>query len=224
MAVIPFSVAFADNPSSITADVNARVLIPQTNNVYKNITPPTDTCNYYDANDPAGTWNDKRSSKNNKLSNAETQGLSFPLPSYTYTHNNANYTVNVVAADVDRYYDTEIFPTASGYSRKETASLAMNCHGYSTGLGYWMDSFNTLMNDDYTASTQPSNLAVGVIKGDTGHSIKITEIGTPTAGENFYTVIKTREKFHASGVYEKTITGEKYNVNGTVPYTFYKKN
>jgi hypothetical protein len=101
----------------------------------------------------------------------------------------------------------------------------MNCHGYSTGLDYWMDSFSTLMNDDYTSSTTPSDLAADVIKGDNVHSIKITEVSTSTvAGEKLYKVIKTREKYHASGVYEKTITGETYHNDDTVSYPFYTKN
>jgi hypothetical protein len=64
-----------------------------------------------------------------------------------------------------------------------------------------------------------------VIKGDSDHSIKITEVSTSTVmGEKFYSVIKTREKFHASGVYEKTVTDETYKENTNVPYTFYIKN
>jgi hypothetical protein len=224
VVMFPFFVVSAANPTSITPGVNARVLVPQTNNVYKNITPVTAACNYYDADDPDGTWNNMNSSKGRRLTNGETQDLTFPLPPYTYEHNGVNHTVNVTADDINRYYEFDQFTSAKGYTRIETASLVMNCHGYSTELGYWMDSFDTLMADDYTASTTPSHLAVGVIKGDDDHSIKITEVSVSTSGELTYSVIKTREKFHASGVYEKTIIGEAYSVSDTVPYTFYKKN
>jgi hypothetical protein len=149
---LPFDV-FAANPIVRSSPVNARVLIPQTTNVYKNIAPPSATCNYYNASDSAGTWNGKFSSKGSRLSNAESQNLTFPLPPYTYEHNGVNYTISVTADDVNRYYEFEMFPTTSGYTRIETAYLTENCHGYSTGLGYWMDSFNTLMTDDYVAST-----------------------------------------------------------------------
>ncbi|MDR1480748.1 MAG: hypothetical protein LBJ00_17625 [Planctomycetaceae bacterium] len=221
----PFYAAFAANPEIITPEVNARVLVPQSNSVYKNITPVTAACNYYDATDTTGTWNNKFTSKGKRLTNGETQNLTFPLPSFEYKDDSGTkHSVNVTAADVDRYYEYEKFTAANGYTKISGASLAMNCHGYSTGLGYWMDDFDTLMSDDYTSSTTPSNLAVGAIKGDDSHSIKITEISTTMSGEVFYKVIKTREKFHASGVYEKAITDEKYYENDTVPYLFYTKN
>jgi hypothetical protein len=157
--MFPVSDALAANPTFQSTQVNARVLIPQTTNVYHNITPYTEACNYYNANDPAGTWNGKYTSQGNRLTNAETQNLTFPLPTYLFIYNDVLYVVNATAADVDRYYDKEKYPTTSGYTRIATAYLSENCHGYSSGLGYWMDSPITLVTDDYTASTDPSQLA-----------------------------------------------------------------
>jgi hypothetical protein len=92
-------------------------LIPQSNGVYKNINPPSDVCNYYTASDTAGTWNGKFSSQGNRLTNAETQNLTFPLPTYLFIHENILYVVNVTAADVDRYYESEKFTVANGYTK-----------------------------------------------------------------------------------------------------------
>jgi hypothetical protein len=228
IAFSPFSV-FAANPDLISTEVNARVLVPQSNGVYQNITPPSADCNYYTAGDIVGGWNGKFSEEGNRLSNAESAGLTFPLPAYEFEdESGVTHSVSVTEADVNRYYEFEMFTSAKGYTRISDASLVMNCHGYSTGLGYWMDSFDTLMNDDYTASTTPSHLAVGAIKGYYGHSIKITGISTTTicveeTVHTVYRVIETREKCHASGVYKKIVTDETYSESSTVPYTFYKK-
>jgi hypothetical protein len=132
--------------------------------------------------------------------------------------------VSVEAADVNRYYDEEIYPASSGYVRTSSASMGMNCHGFSTGLNYWLDSFDKLMNDEYTLYSSPLDLAAGAIRGDNTHSIKITKIEVKTYGEKPYRVIETQEKFRSSGVYKKSISDEEYESTDTVSPSFYKKN
>jgi hypothetical protein len=178
---------------------------------------------YYSQYYPAGSWNGKFTKNNNKpITNVVTSGVNFPI-AYEIEYNGKKIPISIQAADVDRFYDKTIFKIGYTKVAGSTASMAMNCHGFSTGLSYWTEGFiDVIKQNDYTTSTKPSELAVGVIKGTEIHTIKITEVNkTIVKGENIYKVIKTREKYRSSAVYEKSIHDEIYTDNETVGYPFY---
>jgi hypothetical protein len=214
------------NPVFDVLGINAKVAIPGTNPpeyVAQGFQQPY-CYQYKSMYFSEGNWNGKFTKKNNKpISNSVTGNLTFPLFT-TVSHNGQVFPIIITSEEVDRYYDEEKYTVAKGYTKISGTSLLMNCHGFSTGLGYWIDDFNVIALNDYTASTTPSDLADGVIRGDNIHTIKITNITKSTTNcINTYTVIKTREKFRSSGVYEKAVTNETYTDSSTVGYTFYKE-
>jgi hypothetical protein len=214
------------NPVFEVLGINARVAIPGTNPpeyVSQGFQQPY-CYKYKSAYFTEGNWNGKFTKKNNKpISNSVTGNLTFPILT-TVSHNGQEFPIIITSDDVDRYYDEEKYPATDGYTKISGTSLLMNCHGFSTGLGYWIDNFNVIAQNDYTASTTPSNLAVGSIRGNNIHTIKIIGITKTTINcENTYRVIKTREKFRSSGVYEKAVTNEVYTDSSTVGYTFYNE-
>ena len=212
--------AVAANPQQATLTVYA-IVKPSGASNYHHISVNF-IVDYYNSSDTAGTWNGKYTSTNNKrLSNGITSGISYSSKTYSVTEGPNTYTGTLASADVDRYWDS----CYVGYTKVSNASVAQNCHGYSTGVGYWLDSFQTLVDNDYTKSIDSKNLASGVIKGNDTHSIKISKVAVDLVnGEKEYSVIETIEKYRDSGVYKKTITNEKYRETDAVPYTFYKKN
>jgi hypothetical protein len=78
----------------------------------------------------------------------------------------------------------------------------MNCHGYSTGKGYWLNDFDLLMKDDYTKCFCVGDLATNAVYGSSAHSIKIAGVNITATPYQ----ITTREKYRDSGVYERQIS------------------
>jgi hypothetical protein len=216
------------NPVFRPLGINARVAVPGTNPteyVTRGFRQPY--CYHYEsAYFPEGTWNGKFTKEDNEpISNSVTGDLTFPVLAILH-YNGQRFLITITAADVDRYYDEEKYPVTGGYTKISGASMAMNCHGFSTGLGYWINDFDVIAQNDYRPSITPSALTLGSIKGNdnNSHTIKIIGITKTTINcVSTYRVIKTREKFRASGIYEKAVTDEVYPESGTVGYIFYNE-
>jgi hypothetical protein len=149
---------------------------------------------------PLTDWNGKYSGAGYPLSNLETGGLSFPNSVVIGTIGGLPQTIPFSAANVDKFWKYAMY---DGYTEISGADLSKNCHGYSTGVGYWLQAFGRLMKDDYTKYNSIGDLAAGAVYGvNGGHSIKIDEADiTGTQYE-----ITTREKYRESGVYERKIS------------------
>ena len=129
----------------------------------------------------------------------------------------------VLASDGNRFWDEEYF-NPRGFTRVSGGEpiLSMNCHGYSTGVGYWLDDFFVLMEHDYgtifSNITSPGaryfygrDLADGAVysygdPGNNDHSGKIDSVTTEVvAGEMMYIVVSISEKNRESAIYRKTV-------------------
>jgi hypothetical protein len=165
------------NPTAKRIGINSLVSIPGVGTIYHGFY--SDQCNYWSAAENVisgapfglGPLYNKFSGKGNPLANAETGGLSYP-PSVVVPHNGLSHTVPFSTSNVDAYWKYVIY---GSYGQIGTASLSQNCHGYSTGVNYWLDSFQTLVNDDWTKCFLVGDLPQngGAVYGGDGHSIRI---------------------------------------------------
>jgi len=156
----------------------------------------SDWCYHYEPGDleQGHLWDGHTTSTGNQLSHARTGGLA-----YGFWGLCANGVLHqITAADVDRFWECAIY---SGYDKISGASLGMNCHGFSTGVGYWLNDFQKLVDDDYTKYDRVGDLEAGAVYGGDGHSIKIVEVYF--TGEPYKIV--THEKNRDSGVYGREI-------------------
>ena len=205
--------AWGQNPNNnAIIGYRALVQIPGTN-LYQPFTLMSAPCEYYDAGKPltSGSWDGYTTKKVNPGKPlSHFRGQQFSFPKVPITHNYQIHAVQVTAADVDRWWENAVFKPSDGYTRITGASLNQNCHGYSMGLGYWMNSFNTKVGDDYIPCNSvfpdgfPSRAIYGKSDGYTDHSILIHEVTQLT--QFAWEVVKTREKYAESGVYEKAGT------------------
>lgn len=145
-------------------------------------------------------WNGKYTSKQNKIENMEfletvngvSQTLTFPVG-----------TKGITEAEVNAYWDDYF----SSKSRVSGPSFAMNCYGYSTGLGYWVQNtgYSKAIRDDWKQCQTMTDVVSGCTTSDgIDHAVKITEVISYTGGYygNIRIITKTREKAGYSGVYE----------------------
>jgi len=147
-------------------------------------------------------WNDRYSGAGYPLSNYDTGALSYPDSVVIGTIGGLSYAIPFSVANVDQFWEYAIYKKADGYTQVGGASLSQNCHGYSTGAGYWLNAFGRLIKDDYTKYDLIGDLVPDAFYGDDGHSIKIVEVyftGDP------YKIV-TEEKYRDSGVYQREIT------------------
>ena len=133
---------------------------------------------------PNGQWNGKFTSHANTqhaLTNMVTGGWAYPLK---YPHecppacslvippmsSPICQCILVLAEDGNRFWDD--YFSQRGFTRVAGSGiipgygvpdLSMNCHGYSTGVGYWLDDFDTLTKYDYTRYYYPFQLADGAV-------------------------------------------------------------
>ena len=105
----------------------------------------------------------------------------------------------ITAAEVNAYWDARYV----GATRIGGPTWSENCHGHSTGLGYWINDFGVVCQYDWVQCTNGNEVTAGCLRGDAGHSIKIS--GVQLADENYVRVVsETTEKMGEAGTYKYT--------------------
>ena len=205
------------NPAVEPVQIHALVLLPgASKKTYVSVNSAP--CNHWKADgavigDPYiatmfGNWNGKITNAGTPLSNVETGGLSYPSSITVPSGGWVPHTVNFSASNVDDFWEYAIY---GGYGKTSGASLSQNCHGHSTGAGYWLDDFKRLVDDDWTKYDRVGDLDSGAVYGDDGHSIRIDDVAiTGTTYE-----ITTSEKYRDSGVYTRKISPHGSGIGGS---------
>ena len=109
--------------------------------------------------------------------------LAYPIlpPTAIFVHAGTLYSVNVVEA-VDEFWGHHMY---GGYTKvPNSTSPSMNCHGYSTGVDYWLEDFQKLVDDDWEAPNDSlrdlfdyvNHPGRWVVYGDEDHSARINNI------------------------------------------------
>jgi hypothetical protein len=96
----------------------------------------------------------------------------------------------------DDYFD--------GAERVGEPTWALNCHGYSTGLGYWVQrsGYATVLKYDWQKCASMNDVdADCTYWKSSDHSVRIDDV--ETVAESYRTVTKTSEKMAYAGTYEK---------------------
>jgi hypothetical protein len=165
--------------------------------------------------------------KKERLAYRDTSNLAFPVSGQTP----AGQTRSISAADVDRLFDTAYL--SAGYTRGDGASatMSMNCHGFSTGKEVWLPSFSAIHKEvDYDERSEakfladltqaetllenhPSTIITvlpdGIVLATSDHSVRMRSSGTAKKVngeiEKKYKVLRTSEKYNASAIYDKEI-------------------
>jgi len=155
---------------------------------------------YIDPNIPA-SWNGKYTSggvsSGMPLGNAVTDNLYVADPS----GNIPRPAIDPLA--VDKFWNTYVY---GDYDLVSSADPSQNCHGYSTGVGYWLNDFQTLMDYDYQTYGISNFLDKGAIFGTDAHSVKVCDVEDKWVnGERWFTILETHEKNRDSGVYKRTL-------------------
>ena len=192
------NIAWGQNPSQASIQVYVRVAFPKIGGGFDYVDEvvPSETCFHYrpGALSSGHSWTGYTTNKGSQLSHVRTGGLS-----YGFWRSVGGVMHQVTASDVDRFWEAAIY---GGYDKISGASLSWNCHGHSTGVGYWLNAFKTLVDDDWAKYDRVGDLTSGAIYGDNGHSIRIDEvIITGTKYE-----VETSEKYRDSGVYARKIS------------------
>ncbi|GHT42918.1 hypothetical protein FACS189443_6400 [Planctomycetales bacterium] len=192
------SMAFGQNPSWQPIGVYVRVgfLNPSGGMSYVNAQVSSESCFHYSPGTLAAghSWAGYTTSSGTELAHIRSGGLT-----YGFLRIINSVIHNVTASDVDAFWECAIF---AGYDKISGASLSKNCHGHSTGVGYWLNDFGKLMKDDYQKYRGIGDLYAGAVYGNSGHSIKIVDVditGTQYA-------ITTHEKYSDSGIYGRNIS------------------
>ena len=136
-------------------------------------------------------WNGRFSSSGTRIANLSTN-LAFPIDPGG---------ANITAAEVNAYWDSK----RSGATRIGEPTWSMNCHGFATGLGYWIqeDGWNALKNaGDWIKCTSKADVSVGCVQSKgSDHTIKITGV---VDYEIAKVVSETEEKEAYAGTYRYT--------------------
>ncbi|MDR1382881.1 MAG: hypothetical protein LBJ67_03395 [Planctomycetaceae bacterium] len=134
-------------------------------------------------------WNGKFTTHGNHRIGNIVPNLTFPLG-----------TKQITADEVNAYWDEQY----SGAIRIGEPSWDQNCYGHATGLGYWVNGIDVVLENDWEECATINDVTKGCIRpvGDV-HAIKITAV--EPVSENYYRVVKeTTEKIHYAGIYKKT--------------------
>lgn len=140
---------------------------------------------------------------------------------------------NITTAMAEAFWDDEYL--ADGYQRAGTLDNTSNCYGYCTGLGTWIQSFNTVRDHCYL-TTSLANLDAVLAEGQ-GHCIKIDgSMFCPDDHTGGFIITGTSEKYRDSPIYSKAGAcptgvqlkgqlrgGTNFNAKSLAPYTLYKK-
>lgn len=153
-------------------------------------------------------WNNRNTAAGNRIGNMDNAGADFPL---TATLRDGRV-VRITAANCDAHWDRvfrvgERHPNGARYRRVSSATLNMNCYGYSTGKGYWVNSpgFNVIMQDEYVIFQASFCRGGCILKLSGDHCISLVDCCCPgVANPPLDTIKVTREKINTSGVYEGT--------------------
>jgi len=225
--LLPSSVVGGQNPLGIADGYGLQVRAKLNSGANIVITLP---CDYYLASYyPNGQWNDMFTENGLKyvggavqpLTNMVSGGWAYPLK---YPHecppacSPTCKCIIVSAQDGNRFWDAYFTPR--GFTRVSIAGipgsgdpdLSKNCHGHSTGVGYWLDGFGTLMACDYhhfvtNIGWATSGLKNGDVYGTESHSGKIVSVTTTNPGtvELSSKITKNSEKMREPAIYEKTV-------------------
>lgn len=103
---------------------------------------------------------------------------------------------NITAAEINAYWDARNV----GSTRIEEPTWSMNCHGHSTGLGYWVNNLLVVTSCDWESCETDDKVTAGCLLDMGAHSVKITEV-TPI-NENRKVVTETTEKEGEAGIYK----------------------
>jgi hypothetical protein len=161
---------------------------------------------YESSNYPNGTWNGKFTTFGyppQPLSNSDTSGLAYPLQGLI---SSLNMVVPVTADNGNAFWDA--YYTPRGFTRiGAEPDLTQNCHGYSTGVGYWLNDIYTKLGYDYQTCHFAEYLANDVVYNyGRDHSGKVDLVTAVTvAGATRYTVVTISEKCRESAVYKKLL-------------------
>gem|GEM_PF-3008033 len=104
--------------------------------------------------------------------------------------------LNITAAEVNAYWDV-VFASAT---RIGGPSWSQNCHGHSTGLGYWINGngFSIVRQHDWVVCANGADVVTGCLRGNSGHTIRISGIQDY---EFVRVVSETTEKMAYAGTY-----------------------
>ena len=144
-------------------------------------------------------WNGKFASDGiTKIANVDTS-LTFPIDPISPTNPNGK---NITAAEVNAFWDAHYYPA----DRIGEPTWDENCHGHSTGLGFWInDGLSALITvGDWVMCTSVNDVYEGClyISGSVqDHTVKIT--GVEDYGIGDIRVSQTTEKMAYAGTYEK---------------------
>jgi len=142
---------------------------------------------------PANTgWNNRNTQNGNKKIENSVMTVSFPIA----VPGGSSITSAKINACWDDYY--------SGATRIGEPSWDMNCHGYSTGLGYWVEGpgYSTVLDNDWKECASKFEIEAGCSRSEGGdHSIRVDEVVLYEYTHN--AVSKTSEKMAYAGTYEK---------------------
>lgn len=186
------------NPTWKPIDVLVRIAIPKVSGIgydYVITVVPSDPCYHYSPGtlSTGHSWAGYTTSQGKELAHIRSGGLS-----YGFLRTIAGTIHTVTASDVDSFWEYVIY---GSYTKISGASLSKNCHGHSTGVGYWLNDFQKLVDDDWTKYSSVGDLDSGAVYGGDGHSIRMDEVDiTGTEYE-----ITTSEKYSDSGVYSRKI-------------------
>lgn len=157
-------------------------------------------------------WNGQKTSLGSEIENVDTSGITFPVTGINFL----GYSFTITAAKVNDAWDDIYQVGTIGYNtvtRISEPSWEMNCHGYSTGLGFWVQGHNgytTVIGDDWEIPLANGSTSMsGVVAGCTmisppgpyvNHSIRIDKVDLAIG---LYTIVtETSEKSGCSGIYK----------------------
>jgi len=161
------------------------------------------------ANPSYPEWNGRNTSKGNRIENADTSGISFPMLC-------SNGSV-ITKAMVNAYWDNELITKNTNpyifVMRIDDPSWEMNCYGFATGLGYWIQSngHDRLMADDWQSCDNMFAVNPGCVArwplSTNDHAVRIDDLGWVADPMNpwnpYWAVTETTEKMAYAGVYKK---------------------
>lgn len=91
--------------------------------------------------------------------------------------------------------------------RLSDPTWSFNCHGYSSGLGYWIQDIWPIWADGWQSRLSPAEYAAGDAFPDGElHSGRIEEMIDPLLSSHEYCIRKISEKEAYTGVYETQAT------------------
>ena len=104
--------------------------------------------------------------------------------------------LNITATEVNAFWDMHY----ANATRIGEPTWSQNCHGHSTGLGYWVNDFIRVRDYDWELCRTHDRVVVGCVRGEAEHSVRIS--GVVPADENHARVISsTTEKMSYAGTY-----------------------